>query len=333
MEILIHVPPYLQPLFQGLATFWVVLKDIWTNSVTWATFLQHEGWEKMEALKYSNVFIPVLAILLVFWPILLSSIMAFATAWAWIFWLLTSVFLGVVQLGYATYQFLMIAFDIAGLSSLKTYSIIRDQLLHIMDKSNDKGIFKWRVVRRSRRWVWRQKLDACQSYEEFLKMRIDPKDIKLPQIYVNKNKYDTVDSALPPARKVQRSRSFSGSVVEEDLVVSMIPRNRSFSGEISKDQAGLLNEVIDHEPIVVQELGQKTADLLVTTTLRLEEARILAQRNPNDENASSSLKYLLSGVVSTRHAYCLFFRFCWRLLCLSLQSLLHLVDKTQSLET
>jgi hypothetical protein len=299
MEIHIHVPPNLQPLVQGLATFWAILEGMWSNSVSWARFLEREGWEKMESLQYSNVFIPVLAIVLVFWPILLSSVMALATAWAWIFWLLTSIFLGVVQLGYATYQFIMIAFDIAGLSSLKTYSIIRDQLLHIIDKSNDKGIFKWRVVRRSRRWVWRQKLDACQSYEEFLKMRIDAKDIKPSEKGVNKLKDDTVDSALPPMRTVQRSRSFSGSGVEEDPTLAMIPRNRSFSGEISKDQARLLNDDIEHDPIVDQELGQKTADLLVTTTLRLEEARIQAQRNPNDENASSSLKYLLSGVVRT----------------------------------
>lgn len=36
-----------------------------------------------------NALLPILAVLFVFWPLLLSLVVAFGTAWAWLFWLAT----------------------------------------------------------------------------------------------------------------------------------------------------------------------------------------------------------------------------------------------------
>jgi hypothetical protein len=57
---------------------------------------------------------------------------------------------------------------------------------------------------------------------------------------------------------------------------------------------------IDIDPVVLRELGPKTADLLARTMERLNEARIQAERTSSDE-AISSLKYLVAAVVKRNH--------------------------------
>ena len=116
----------------------------------------------------SNVIVPIVAIVFVFWPILLSIIMAVVTAWAWIFWLFTSILLGMVQVVYATYQFFMITMDICGISILKTYVVVvRNRFLYIFDTKSSHQT--------SRRKIWWQRLEQARNYEDFLKIRIESK--------------------------------------------------------------------------------------------------------------------------------------------------------------
>ena len=311
MEILISVPPFLHPLVVWLGALWLRCQDGWV-AIGHTVTASQDAFRHVMALPYSNVFLPIVGILLVFWPILLSLVMAIASAWAWILWLITSMLLGFLQVGYASYQFLMIAVDFGGLSFLKTYAIVRNQILFFLgDKQSDGRRLK------SRRRLWIQRLEEAGSYENFLKIRIDPKEY-VPSKETKAREQmlkDKVDGALPPPN-LKRSQSFSAletsasadalaPTADDSSLLGSAPsptrtgifRNHSFSGEYAAQQ----QHESDHDPVVIDELGCKTAELLVATTIRLEEARLLAQKNAQDEDTASSLKYLLAAVVKRNH--------------------------------
>jgi len=279
MEILIDVPPFVHSLLEWMSA-WLVYLSVGWNHVGNGVSIALKGMEQVLRLP-RNAFLPIFAIVLLFWPILLSLIVALANAWAFIFWLLTSVVFGILQLIYVSYQFLMIACDIFGISILKTYSMLRNQLLYYLDRSSI------RLRGKSRRRLWTQQTDQAPSYEEFLKIRIESKDPN--QVLKTKHKKQHSDPALPP---LHRSVSFS----IEDSHRTELTRSRSFSGDIHKE----LDKIPQADPVVTEELGEKTTDLLVTTTQRLKEARLMAERRQSEE-AASSLKYLLSGVVKRNH--------------------------------
>lgn len=279
VELLIDVPPLLHPCLQWLSAALASLSLAWiaaTDHIS-AGFLAAERLLQIPR----NALIPISAILLVFWPVLLSLVVALATAWTWIFWLLTSIVFGFVQLGYVTYQFVMIAGDIAGLSMLKTYSMLRSQCLALID-------YKLPVQgsRKGRRRQWRQRLEEANDYEDFLKIRIQ-------------NKQDDALAALVTTRagvvgpaKIPRAHSFS----LDDSPTRHMKRNRSFSGE-----AQLASALTAHiDPVAVAELGERTADLLSTTTTRLFEARLAAEVSTTEESIQA-LQYLLSGVTKRNH--------------------------------
>jgi general stress protein CsbA len=301
MEILIDVPTFLHPFIE----FWM---RCWSQGWFFLEVIQNIFLQAQEAVAHlwlqwpsyaTNVFVPIVAVVLVFWPILLSLIMAVVTAWAWIFWIITSILLGIVQVGYASYQFFMITMDICGLSILKTYTMIRHQFLLVLDSKGSR--------RKSRRRLWRQRLENAQNYESFLKIRIEPKDVgggsrnqsSDPEHYDHDR---SIDSALP---KLGRSNSFSNrSSIMEQLSPSKLAmaRNLSFSGDFKSTSSDLQDELSHiYDPIVVQELSRKTADLLVTTTSRLENARLACIRDPNDATSASTMQYLLAGVVKRNH--------------------------------
>jgi hypothetical protein len=317
MEILINVPSFLHPVVQLIMRYWSncwSLVEFLQNYFTAAHEFSSNLWLKWpSSTSYtSNVVLPIVAVVLVFWPILLSMVMTVATAWAWIFWLVTSILLGLVQVGYATYQFFMIAMDLCGLSILKTYTMIRHQFLFLLDSKGSR--------RKSRRKQWRQRLEEANNYENFLKIRIEPKDVgvHVPGNGANSLKGNLnnvtgeddengetrfIDSALP---KLGRCNSFTNrSIVEQQLSPSKLAmaRNHSFSGELtsSRSYSEATASTIFHDPMVVQELGRKTADLLVTTTYRLEKTRMACSEDPNDAQASSTMQYLLAGVVKRNH--------------------------------
>lgn len=306
MEILIQVPPFLQSTVEILYAIWTQLQDV----SHWLYGLLVLARSSANELFAYNVFWPILAVIMFFWPVLVYMIMSITAAWTWIFWLVTSILLGVVQLLYASYQFMMISFDICGLSTMKTYTAMRHQLLNILDLSMFDG--KRRKISRRRRW--RQQLDQADSYERFLKIRIEPKPIPT-QNPLQTTTTNAVDAALPPPPgKMKRSTSWNHTPdhptptdtprgATTSTTSPTLSRTRSFSGDVlSKQEQQQQQELLHHhDPIVVQELGQKTADLLLSTTIRLEEARLSAQRHPEHDESRSTLQYLLSGVVKRNH--------------------------------
>ena len=323
MDIHIRIPDYFLPLMGNIMDTCSATLESVQDGTTFVTNGLQRLWELPR-----NAYLPILAILFVFWPVLLSLVVAFASASTWIFWLLTSVIFGMVQLLYVTYQFVMIAIDIFGLSVLKTYSMIRSTILNMVDKTSGTSFGK------SRRRLWRERLEKAGTYENFLKIRIENKD----ETILLQAAAAEQDSALPPvlkhtpagrhvlqggkARKdgshpntgsggsssssMPRSQSFSD---EAPPSPTRLPRASSFNGDSAISRSATSSSSpgspraslsIDLDPVILQELGQKTADLLAKTTERLNEARIQAERTAS-EDAVASLKYLVAAVVKRNH--------------------------------
>lgn len=236
------------------------------------SFLWSQEW------NHSNWWWAMTALLLIFWPVLLSFVMFFVTAGTWIFWLCTSILVGVIQSAYAMYQFSMIAVDIFGLSVLKTYAVVRHSILHWVWWErffrNDE-----RQQHKSRRKYWRHCLEQAGTYENFLKIRIHPKVVPLPK---------ATDTALP------RHAS------EQELLISTskskrYTRSRSFAATTTTP----ITDPVD--PLVKEELGESTAQLLVNITARLEQARLAFQQNPSNPEHWKTFSYLLSSVVKRNY--------------------------------
>ena len=312
--------------------------------------------------------VPLLVIVIVFWPLLVSLLYAFMTASTWMIWLLTSLILGILQVLYVSYQFVMITLDLCGLSLFKSYSTARNLVLtHVLA-----------IKKKSRRRLWQEKLKNAGSYENFLKIRIEPKEMATLEETANGSSHNRGgstsffgrrseahanssmaqsevlkrDPALPPLRPVPtRSNSFDGkrltnrrtdaastdtgssSTLSSTTASTNVPRVRS-SGHISnmlfrhqplfstsledfmesetQEPANVEEKKNDNslvDPIVSEELGERAAYLLVTTTERLSDARRQAERCANngsredEEEAWNRLKYLLSAVVKRNHLH------------------------------
>jgi hypothetical protein len=317
MEILIDVPPLLHKLLQWIFEITAYLSLCWSMLMEQCHAIRQQLTSLLNAPP--NAFVPLMMVLVLFWPIFIYLIMAFAAAWGWILWLLTSIVFGIIQLSYVIYQFFMISCDIFGLSLLKTYSLIRAQVLNVFDRSGHS------LRKSSQRRLWLTSLEQAGSYEAFHKICIQPK-----QVTVSSSPEATSSAPPSPSSKLlQRVHSFSNitSTTADSATASSIDkhspsppraglssilRNRSFSGEANSTASLLWNDELD--PIVVQELGERTADLLVTTTQRLADACNLARScetlsedsnhhigHHNHNNNLSSLLYLLSGVLKRNH--------------------------------
>lgn len=334
MDIHIEIPESVMPVLETVRdAFSAVLVGVHD-----AAFLVTDSLHRLWELPL-NAYVPILAVVLVFWPVLLSLVVAFASASTWIFWLFTSVLVGILQLLYATYQFLMIFLDIVGLSVLKTYSMIRNYILNMVDKTSGTSFGK------SRRRLWRERLEKAGTYENYLKINIANKDVsKLVDANASSatsssssststssssSSTEQHDSALPPILKnanlrlaqgkarqgrLPRAQSFTDEQQSPPSSPSRLPRSSSYNGMDSlspnrhesasssrhSSPTAQSCSSIDLDAVVIQELGQKTADLLAKTTERLNEARIQAERNSSQE-AVASLKYLVAAVVKRNH--------------------------------
>jgi hypothetical protein len=93
------------------------------------------------------------------------------------------------------------------------------------------------------------------------------------------------------------SFSAQSSATTNESSPSRLARNFSFSDNHQSSVKPTTTTMSTIEnPVVSEELGQKTADLLLTTTTRLREAREAAS-----SDKAISLQYLLAGVVKRNH--------------------------------
>lgn len=246
--------------------------------------------------------------LVVFWPVWVYFAVAITTAWAWVFWLFASVLLGIVQVGYVSYQFVMIAVDVMVLTFLKTYQVVmRSWFVNLVF-----GFFSQKIrrsrQRTSRRRNWKRACEACACYADFKKIKLlEPKA---------STSDETDESSSSPSPDVKISRRERGakrsisvgnlpSLKEENSAESPSPtkgsnylhRSLSRLGSFSGGESSPIRQAQSFaESQIAQDLGSMTADLLQSTTERLREARHLYTYD-----GDQSLQYLLSGVVKRNH--------------------------------
>ena len=75
-------------------------------------------------------YLPLLVLLAIFWPVLLTLVAASVSASAWLFWLCVGSAFGVLQLAYVLYSFAMIIWDVSALTLLKTFAMLRSIVRH-----------------------------------------------------------------------------------------------------------------------------------------------------------------------------------------------------------
>lgn len=240
--------------------------------------------------------------MVIFWPLWVYFAVAVTTASTWIFWLLASVLLGILQVVFVTYQFIMIAADIMVLTFLKTYQVMmRSRMVQTLFFFS-KQIRKSRL-RTSQRRKWRLACEDAHCYSDFLRIGVlepkgpDPVDTALP-----------VDSSLIDAKRrstsmynLRQLETLHEEEQDEGVVSSPSPPNRrlmrSMSSGDRKNSAwtqNLSDEEVD--PAITTDLGTLTSQVLLSTTQRLREAK-----KAFISNRESNLAYLLTGVVKRNH--------------------------------
>jgi len=258
-------------------------------SLTLTSFSSLE-WVQPEWFEWKSHYFPIALLIIFFWPVVVTLIVALTTASTWLFWLLTSVVFGLIQLIYAIYQFVMIFSDIWILSIFKTYSKLRSQLLH----------YSGLRVRSSQRKLWIRKLSAAGTYENFLKIGIE--SVHAAELKSQKKRRSS------SSRMLLRSNSHGGELNDSAvplLCSKSLPRVKSFDATIDTEHllrmgTGSHNlDLEENDNLLTEELG-KTGAILITTILRLREARQHASLE-GTVDAAHSLKYMLSGVLKRNH--------------------------------
>lgn len=306
MEILITIPPWLVEYWESMIDYGLIVNQfVVRQSLTVWDFLRDQR----------NAFFVVLSMVL-FWPFYAYCIVAVTTASTWIFWLFASVLMGIVQMGYVSYQFVMIAIDIFVLTLLKTYQVImRSRVAQFVFFFSEK-IHKSRQKLSLRR-EWRKRCEAAKEYSDFLAIPI-----------LENSNYITTTTTTTTTNNDIRPRQSGKSV--STMGNQGMPKKRSFSFgnmEMFKEKLQQIDEDIDEtqgsvptkglrrrwslsqlkvlqdekEQLTLDEdihhdLGPSTAQLLLSTTARLRE-----ERENLKNGKESSLEFLLSGVVKRNH--------------------------------
>ena len=130
-------------------------------------------------------YLPLLVLLTLFWPVLLTLIAASVTASSWVLWLFVAAAGGLLQLIYVLYNFIMIVWDVSALTVLKSLALLRSFFRTYFYKMTDvAGIdIKGRKVGRSkkrRRKEWREEVDRAISYEEYCNIELyEPQQLQV----------------------------------------------------------------------------------------------------------------------------------------------------------
>jgi Patatin-like phospholipase len=291
MEILIRVPPW--------------AAEVWETIHSHGQAIHYAGarfgGSVWDFVCYQRNAVWLVLSMVIFWPLWVYFAVAVTTASTWVFWLIASISLGILQVVYVTYQFIMIAANIIALTFLKTYQVLMRSWLIQNLFFFSKRIRKSRQIT-SRHRKWRMACEEAQCYSDFLGIPVlEPK---------GPDPTETADAALGPSPKMKaRSRSMMNlpkletlhegdegtgspgpSPTRRMLVRSLSSGDRndsSWSHGLSEDEI---------PPILKDELGSLTAHVLLSTTERLREAR-----KALNVGQDSNLAYLLTGVVKRNH--------------------------------
>jgi hypothetical protein len=150
-------------------------------------------------------YLPILILLFLFWPILLTLIAASVSASAWLFWLCIGAAFSILQLLYVLWNFVMIVWDIGALTMLKTFAIIRSFVRHYTYTLGIRNILSTtrggaggeRELRRRKRRDWRTEVDRASTFDEFSMIELLEPEGKSSIVDVNssdRNKVDVMSS-------------------------------------------------------------------------------------------------------------------------------------------
>ena len=288
MEILIQIPPWAVEAWE----------TVQSHGRTLHYMVTRYGGSVWDFICYQRNSLWLLLSMVIFWPLWVYFAVAVTTASTWIFWLFASISLGMLQVIYVTYQIIMIALNVMALTFLKTYQVLmRSRLIQTL------FFFSKRIrtsrQRTSRRRKWRMACEEAQCYSDFLGIPVlEPKGP------------DPVDAALDPSPSMKaRSKSMMNLPKLETLhegdegagSPGPSPPRRKLHRSLSsghRNDASWSHSVNDNDvpPIIKSELGESTAQVLLSTTERLREAR-----KALNAGEDSNLAYLLTGVVKRNH--------------------------------
>mmetsp|Transcript_44754 Transcript_44754/g.108525 ORF Transcript_44754/g.108525 Transcript_44754/m.108525 type:complete len:789 (-) Transcript_44754:956-3322(-) len=227
MEILITIPPVLVGAWESLVSYMSTISTIAST---------YRGQVSVFLSQQRNVVGLVLSIVF-FYPLWAYLVVVLTTASTWVFWLLASVVMGLIQMTYVTYQFIMIATDIFVLTLLKTYQTM-------MRSSAAQFIFffskRIQTSRRrlSRRKQWRKLCESVKSYEEYLRLKVWEKG------YHEEDDIDSKNKAKKTARRDQNSTASQNDDRDDDLRrVSPLRKSYSFANmETLKEERSSLEQ-------------------------------------------------------------------------------------------
>lgn len=271
-----------------------------------------------------KLYVPLLLLVIFFWPIVLTLFVTFASASAWLFWLTTSLLFGLVQLAYVVYQFFMISLDIGGLSILKTFALLRSQVRYYTIKS---GLVKdgKKGRRRGRRREWRNKCLNATCYREYENIEVEeppPPEAKeeagggarpsrtrrsVSEMIVRRPSWGLVSPARPPPsapatplaaetaglrRRRKSPSSPTSDIRKAQSCLNLVGHNYfDDDGGSPLSRAKSTDDLRETEAeertvheIVEAELGM-TGEMLLATTGRLREARTQASISSSSSTA------------------------------------------------
>jgi len=245
-------------------------------------------------------YFPILTVIMLLWPTIV-----------WLFWILTSLIFGILQLIYVAYQFLIVSVDIYCLSLLKTYAMMRSwiryyyNLIGLTTTKNQKG---WR-----RQWL--NCLKKAKNFSDYGKIEVkEPTedDMVIPLLDSESEKESAMSSILKWF-KISNDNKVSGENNNIDLKHEKKSKKKKISHSFSctdfnktrrdiiksKSQNNLLKLSKSILELSQSQLG-RTGTMLTATTRRLHEARLQAIDVSRAEE-SSSLEFLMSAVVKRNH--------------------------------
>jgi hypothetical protein len=281
MEILIQIPPWVVDIWESLCSrgdaSYQFLVDYSLSTLDFITYQRNPFWLALS--------------MIVFWPLWVYFAVAVSTASTWIFWLFASALLGIIQVGYVTYQFFMITADVMMLTFLKTYQVLmRSRYIQFLFFFN-KRIRNSRL-KTSQRQEWRKDCEHAKRYGDFLQLKVlEPKTQETVMRVSAKSKPNKRSHSCATLQTLNEEHQESPSLPHSKL---KLKRQSSF------DRKKILEELVENDlidPSIVNDLGNMTTELLLTTTARLKEAR----RSFSSDEDDSGLKLLLSGLVKRNH--------------------------------
>lgn len=145
--------------------------------------------EKLDGSNESNLnnnnndpflvrYLPLLLLISLFWPVLVTLVAASISASAWLFWLVVGAAFGILQLLFVLYNFVMICGDIGVLTVLKTFAMLRSFVRYYTFKMSDaagihlKGSRRTKDGKLRRRKDWREEVDRAKTFKEYCKIEI-----------------------------------------------------------------------------------------------------------------------------------------------------------------